>query len=140
MIIDASDLILGRMATVAAKKALAGEEVVIVNCEKAVITGKRNDIAAKYMKRIEIGQPTKGPFVLRRPDMLVRRTIRGMVPRKKTRGREAFKKVKCFISMPENIKAEQIETIKDATRSSSRNFITVKELCRLIGNKNPRDF
>ncbi len=133
MIIDASNLILGRMATVAAKKALSGEEIVIVNCEKAIITGKRNDIVAKYMKRIEIGQPSKGPFIQKRADLLVRRVVRGMVPRKKTRGREAFKKVKCFISVPENIKSEQLETIKDAGVKSNRNFITVKELCRLIG-------
>ena len=39
MIIDGTNLILGRIATFAAKKALEGEQVVIVNCESIVVTG-----------------------------------------------------------------------------------------------------
>ena len=39
MIINADNLVLGRMAAIAAKQALLGEDVRIVNCEKAIITG-----------------------------------------------------------------------------------------------------
>ena len=48
MIIDAKDLIAGRIATVEAKKALLGEEVSIVNAELAVITGRKKNIMEKY--------------------------------------------------------------------------------------------
>ncbi len=133
MIIDASGLILGRMATVAAKKALGGEEVVIVNSEKAVITGRKKDILLKHRLRTELGQPTQGPFFQKRPDLYVRRAIRGMVPRKKARGRDAFRKVRCFIGMPAEYSGK-VETIEAAgiEKSNARNFITVRELCRLI--------
>ncbi len=135
MIIDASDSILGRVCTVAAKTALKGEEVIVVNCEKAVITGRKKDIVSKYMQRFELGQPTQGPFFPRRPDMFVRRVIRGMLPRKRARGREAYKKVKCFMDMPVGLDQKDIKTIEEASiaRSSTMNFMTVKELCRLIG-------
>lgn len=135
MIIDASNHILGRMASVAAKKALIGEDVIVINCEKAVITGKRKDIVSKYRHRMDLGQPTKGPFIARRPDMFVRRVIRGMLPRKKAKGRAAFKKVKCFIGVPEGLGSEEVHKIQKAYIGgvSTLKFITVKELCRLIG-------
>ncbi len=41
MIINADNLIIGRIASFAAKKALLGEKVVIVNSEEAVMTGKK---------------------------------------------------------------------------------------------------
>lgn len=44
MIVDATGLVLGRLASVAAKSLLAGEEVKIVNAEKALITGSRDFI------------------------------------------------------------------------------------------------
>ncbi|MBI2134062.1 50S ribosomal protein L13 [Candidatus Woesearchaeota archaeon] len=134
MIIDASNLILGRMASFAAKKALSGEEIIVINCEKAVITGRKNSILARYRLLMDIGQPTKGPFIPRRPDLLVRRVIRGMLPRKRARGREAYKKVKCYMEMPPEIKQDSVQTISSAdinSRSTSK-YVTVKELCRLI--------
>ncbi len=38
MIIDANNMILGRLASFAAKKALLGEKIDVINCEKAVIS------------------------------------------------------------------------------------------------------
>ncbi len=135
MIIDASNLIVGRMASIAAKKALLGEEVIVVNCEKAIMTGKKNEIIKRYHMRKELGQPTQGPFFPKRADMLVRRIIRGMVPRKRSRGREAFTKVKCFIGVPASMDSSKFETVENAniSKTSTHYFITVKELCRLIG-------
>ena len=47
MIIDATDLIVGRMGAFAAKKVLLGEKIDIVNCEKAAVSGSRENILAK---------------------------------------------------------------------------------------------
>ncbi|MBI4438610.1 50S ribosomal protein L13 [Candidatus Woesearchaeota archaeon] len=137
MIIDAKNQVLGRFATVAAKKALQGEDVIVVNCEKAVITGKKSVVLAKYKLLMEAGQPTKGPFIRRRPDMFVRRAIRGMLPRKRARGRDAFKRIKCFIDVPADIDAKKIETVKGADISgvATRKYVSVAEICRLIGGK-----
>ena len=40
-VVDANNLILGRMATVVAKRLLQGESIIILNAEKTVISGKR---------------------------------------------------------------------------------------------------
>ncbi len=133
MIIDASNQILGRMASAAAVAAAKGEEVIIVNCENAVITGKKSMILQKYLKRAELGQPQQGPFFGKRPDTLVRRTIRGMVAWKKTKGKVAYKNVKCYIDFPEEIPKDKLTEIKGATLKPGTYHMKVKELCRLIG-------
>ena len=134
-VIDATNLILGRLAAKAAKQALQGETVTIVNCEKAVVTGNRKSLFESYDKKFDVGQVNQGPYFPRRPDMLVRRTIRGMLPRKKPRGRAAFERVKCHIGMPANIKAEDAKTIPEARveRIKKAAHITVNELCKHIG-------
>ena len=106
MIIDAENLILGRLASFAAKSALAGEEIVIINAEKTVITGRREQIFERYKFKRDVGDPIKGPFNPRMPDRIVRRTIRGMLPRKTLRGRDAFSKIQVFIGKPDDIDGE----------------------------------
>lgn len=135
MIIDATDLLVGRMATRVAKKALLGETINIVNCEKAVISGNKKQILAKYVQKLQRGEIRKGPFVYRRPDLFVKRIIRGMLPRKKARGRAAISRVKCYLGVPEELKKEKTETITEANYSKlpSYKVVTVKELCKLIG-------
>ena len=49
MIIDAKDLIAGRMGAFVAKQLLLGETVDIVNAEKAVISGKKNVVFAERL-------------------------------------------------------------------------------------------
>ena len=137
IIIDAKDKVLGRIATYAAKQALLGEEVKIVNCDKAVITGKKQEILARYVQRRERGIPTRGPFFPRMPDRLVRRTVRGMLPWSQTRGREAFKRVLCYVGMPAEFESQKAIVIKEAdvSKTINTNFITVRELTKLLGAK-----
>ncbi len=135
IVIDAQDLIVGRMATKAAKKALLGEEVVIVNCEQAVISGKKADIVAHYKNKFARGVHSHGPFFPRQPDRMVRRIVRGMLPWKRAKGREAFKRVMCYIGVPEEFKTMKIETMKEAhvNRLQTMRMMKVKELCSLMG-------
>ena len=51
MIIDASNLIAGRIATVVAKKALLGETIDIVNSEKAIVTGSKTQVFARFKQK-----------------------------------------------------------------------------------------
>ena len=90
---NAENIILGRLASYVAKEILLGEEVAIVNAEKAVITGSRTFILALYHHRWQRGHHRWGPFYFRKPDRFVRRAIRGMLPFHKDRGRKAFAKV-----------------------------------------------
>ena len=104
MIIDGTDLILGRLASFAAKKALLGEEVIIVNSEKVMITGSKKNVLDNYKRKISMGSVRWGPFFPRTSERILRRTIRCMLPYKKDRGRKAYKKIKCFIGVPEKYK------------------------------------
>ncbi|MBI2523300.1 50S ribosomal protein L13 [Candidatus Woesearchaeota archaeon] len=137
MIIDANNLILGRLGTFVAKKALLGEKVDIVNCENAVVTGDKYDIFERYDEFLHRGTPAKGPFARKMPDRFVKRAIRGMLPYKKGRGREAFKNIKCYIGIPDSLKGQKKDTIKDANVEKLPNFkyVTVKEVCIHIGAK-----
>ncbi|MBA3064002.1 50S ribosomal protein L13 [Candidatus Woesearchaeota archaeon] len=132
MIIDASDMILGRLATYIAKKALLGEKVDIVNCEKAVITGDKKSVFEKYKKKNERGsRPTKGPFMPKMPDRFVRRCIRGMLPYKQEKGIKAFRRVMCYIGIPDEFKDKKIEVIQDCNVSKvpSLKYVYVNEIC-----------
>lgn len=135
MIIDATNLILGRVATQAAKHALKGEEVVVVNCEKAVITGDRKQILQNYITRLAKGQVNQGPYFQRRPDLFVRRTIRGMLPRRKPKGRTAFERVKCHIGMPATVKPQEATTLPEASieKIKKASHMSVRELCKHLG-------
>lgn len=134
MIIDANNLVLGRLASAAAKQALLGEDVNIVNCEKAIITGNKQSILKHYLSRLKLGQPHQGPFIQRRPDFFVRRTIRGMLPRKKPRGRESLSRVKCYIGVPQSMsKAESLQQAMPIKKK--KHYLTVGELCMHLGGK-----
>ncbi len=135
MNIDATNLIVGRMATVAAKKALLGETVNIINCEKAIMTGNKKTILAGFKRKRDMGIPAKGPFIHRSSDKIVKRTIRGMLPYKQDKGMTALKKIKCYIGNPEDIK--NTETIKEADASKVPNlkYITIGEISKFLGAK-----
>jgi large subunit ribosomal protein L13 len=112
--IDATNLIVGRIATRVAKMALLGEEIIILNSEKAIVTGRKETVFAKYKRLSEMGVPRKGPYLHRSADKLLRRSIRGMLPFKKPRGAEAYKNIKCFVGVPEEFKDVQMESFEDA--------------------------
>lgn len=133
MIIDATDTILGRLASIAAKKALSGEEVTIINAEKAVISGTRESVFMKYKFKNDVGDQIKGPFMSRMSDRLVRRVIRGMLPWHSPRGRAAFRKINVFIGNPENVKGA--EKLKDISVSSLKNlrYVYVEEISKHLG-------
>ncbi len=135
MIIDAKNAIVGRLGTIVAKKALLGEEVIIVNAEKAIITGKPELVIDKYYNATQRGNPFKGPFISRAPDRLLRRMIRGMLPYKKPRGKEAYKRIKCYIGVPEEFKDKEIKVFKEALFNEEKfvKHVTLLEISRKIG-------
>ncbi len=137
IVIDGTNLILGRLATFAAKKALEGEKIIIVNSEKVIISGRKESIFERYKIKRERGHPYKGPFTPRTPDRLLRRTIRGMVSYKSGRGREAYRKINCYLGIPEKYKNEKIETLEKAhfSRLKTINYLSLEKLSKLLGAK-----
>jgi large subunit ribosomal protein L13 len=133
-IIDASGAILGRLSTHTAKRLLKGEEIAVVNSEKAIISGKKSAIKDRYKQKREVGTYRKGPFYPRMPDMIVKRTIRGMIPYQTPHGRTAFKRLKCYIGVPKEFEGKKFEIIKSAEKQPV-DFVTIKELSKSLGAK-----
>jgi large subunit ribosomal protein L13 len=133
-LINADGLILGRMASNVAKKLLNGEKIIIVNAEKAIISGKKKSKVAEAKEFLEVGAPRRGPFHYRRPDRILRKTVRGMLPFKKPKGKTALKKLKVFISVPEDLKDQQMITLKQAQAEKLKGpYFTLAELAKEIG-------
>ena len=146
MIVNAEGQILGRLATFVAKQALLGNEIIVVNAEKAIVSGERRSVFREEMKKLEIknlGNPRKGPFHQKRPDRFVRRAIRGMLPWKKPRGREAFRRVQVYMGIPRDeikkkhgieIEKTKIHDLGEA-KKGVQNFVTVTDICKFMGGR-----
>ncbi|MBI2545656.1 50S ribosomal protein L13 [Candidatus Woesearchaeota archaeon] len=135
MIIDAKQTVLGRLAAVAAKQALLGNPVEIVNCEQAIISGRRENVFAKYKRKRKLGGPFQGPFIPRNPDMFVKRVIRGMLPYKQYKGRKAFERIRCYAGIPAKLQGQQAEQVADGMSLAMSRYVTVQEICRQLGSK-----
>lgn len=140
MIIDAKDTVLGRLATFVAKRLLEGERVAIVNAEQAVISGRREATFGVYEAWLQIrnlANPKKGPVHLRRPDDLVRMTVRGMLPFDKTKGREAYRKLRVYVGVPAELKDKEMKSLPEASleRLRTRRFIRIGELSKHLSAK-----
>ena len=132
-IIDADGLIMGRLSSHVAKRLLNGEEIVIVNAEKALITGGKDDVIAHFRHRRDVGSGRKGPLYPRTPHMMLKRSVRGMLPYKKPRGREAYKRLKVHISVPRDLKGKKFESVEGASQLSTQRYITLGDVSRVLG-------
>jgi large subunit ribosomal protein L13 len=133
-LINADGLILGRMASKVAKRLLNGEAVIIVNAEKSVLSGKKKSKVAEAKEFLEVGAPMRGPFHSRRPDRILRKTVRGMLPFKQPKGKNAYKKLKVFMGMPENLKDQKMDTLTEAQATKLKgSYFTLAELAKEVG-------
>jgi large subunit ribosomal protein L13 len=131
VVVDARNCILGRVASEVAQRALAGERVAVVNAEDAVITGTEEDVMSTYRKRADVGSD-RGPYYPKRPDRLFKRAIRGMVPYKKPRGREAFENVRVYVGNPFDDDGEVLEDTS-LNRLSNIKFLSLGEVSEKLG-------
>ncbi len=136
LIIDGKDKLLGRLATQVAKLLLKGEEVAIINAEEIKISGHKEDLVAMYKQRLELKNkvnPEHSPYWSRRPDLLVKRSIRGMLP-KHAKGREAYKRLKVYIGMPKELEGKEIYNLNTKTYDKVfEDTISMKELAKELG-------
>jgi len=109
LVVDARDCIMGRVASQVAERALDGESIAVVNAERAVITGGDEDVMSTFRKRRDVGSD-RGPAYPKRPDGILKRSIRGMLPHKKPRGREAYGNVRVYVGNPLDEDREASET------------------------------
>ncbi|MEM4271709.1 MAG: 50S ribosomal protein L13 [Candidatus Pacearchaeota archaeon] len=130
IIIDAKNGVLGRVASLAAKEALKGKQVIVVNCNEAIVAGSKQNIIKEYSRLLRKGGSSlKGPKVPRIPERFMKRTIRGMLPHFQARGEEALQRVMCYNEVPKDYEAGRKVSV---VKTLSTNSITLKELMRLI--------
>ncbi len=130
-------MVLGRLAGYVAKDALLGEEVQVINCEKVIISGKRVGIIAHERERRDRkGYPLTSAKLPRLSDRFVRRTIRGMLPWKQSRGRVAFARVMCHIGVPAEFVGKAtvpLQLKKTKARLPYLYYVTVEDVCKGLG-------
>ena len=134
-IINADGLILGRMASILATRLLAGEEIAVVNAEKAIISGTKARVLSHYRLKRERGSREGGPFFPRRPDHIIKRTIRGMVPYRRERGHDALKRIKVYVGVPKEFQGQEMQTLEAASvkRLSNPQFVTLGTVSKFLG-------
>ena len=137
IVIDAANCISGRICSHVSKLLLQGNRVTIVNAEKAMLSGHRYKTIQLYKEHLEINSvtnPIHGPFHPRRPDTILTKMVRGMIPKRKSSGIEAFKRLRVYIGIPESLKNSEIKYYDDSkiTKPSSY-YITVGEVAKEIG-------
>jgi large subunit ribosomal protein L13 len=116
---------------------LNGEEVIILNAEKAVFSGKRKSKVAEAHLFLEVGAPERGPFHYRRPDRFLRKTVRGMLPFKQPKGKNAFKRLKVFMGIPLELKDKEMITFTEASVADLKGpHFTLGEMATEIGWRN----
>jgi large subunit ribosomal protein L13 len=130
LVVDARDCILGRVASQVAERALDGERVAVVNAERAVITGREEEVIETYEARREKGSD-RGPEYPKRPDRIFKRSIRGMLPYKRPRGREALENVRVYMGNP----YDDAEVLDDTSldRLSNIRFVSLGDVSDALG-------
>ena len=135
--VDATNQIAGRLSSKVAKLILSGKRVVVINAEKALVSGSRTSVINQWKERLELASkvnPIYGPIHPRRPDNILRRMVRGMVPRKKPKGALAMKRLRIYIGVPSAVAASNLTKFEDtnATRPVPV-YVTMGDLSRSLG-------
>jgi len=133
VVVDARDCILGRVASNVAQRALGGDRVAVVHAEEAVITGDEEDVVSTYRDRAELGSD-RGPAYPARPDGILKRSMRGMIPYKTERGREAFERVRVYMGNPNGWDSEVVEGTS-LDRLSNIRFVHLGEVAEQLGTQ-----
>ena len=133
--VDAENAVAGRLASGVAKELLKGKKVFIANAEKSVISGEPGHIIESYTEKRERGDPYHGPFYPREPDMILKRMIRGMVPRNIEKGKDAMKRLRVYISVSEEFKDKKLIKIKGTENNLRCKTMSLGELAAKLGAK-----
>ncbi|UCC92534.1 MAG: uL13 family ribosomal protein, partial [Thermoplasmata archaeon] len=95
--------------------------------------GGKDDVIAHFRHRRDVGGARKGPLYPRTPHMMLKRTVRGMLPFKKPRGRNAYKRLKVHISVPQELTKKKFETIEGASQLSTQRYMSLGEVSKVLG-------
>ena len=134
-VIDADGHVMGRLSSEVAERLLNGEEIIIVNAEKAIITGKKDMVFGEYKAKKDRGKIMRGPFYPRRADLILKKTVKGMLPFKKSTGRESYRRLKVYVGVPKEYAAAQLEKIDVAIRPRTESYVRLGDVSGHLGSK-----
>jgi large subunit ribosomal protein L13Ae len=120
IVVDAKGHLVGRLASYIAKQLEQGQRIVIVRCEKVLISGHhfRNKLKVMdFLRKRTSTNPKKGPIHQKAPSRFVWRIIRGMIPHKTPKGAAAIGRLKCFDGVPLTYNAKKKLVVPDALKS-----------------------
>jgi large subunit ribosomal protein L13 len=139
VVVDATNCIAGRMCSHVSKLLLEGNRVAIVNAEKAMLSGNRYMTIDSYKEHLEINSvtnPIHGPFHPRRPDTILSKMVRGMVPKRKPDGIGAFKRLRVYMGVPEDLRGANVKSFDDSKITKPESYyISIGEVAKQIGWK-----
>ena len=137
IVVDATNHVAGRLASNVAKLLLGGNRVSIVNCERIMISGTRSNIVGEYKEFLEIASilhPKHGPFHPRRPDTIISRMVRGMLPREKPSGRAAHRRLRAYIGAPRDLGAyKRVRFEKAMIKRAPSGYTSMESLGDAVG-------
>lgn len=128
IVIDGKNASMGRLASYSAKQAMLGKNIVIINANEVIIIGHKKDIIKRYLRKVRLGGSSqKGIKIIRTPERILKKTIRGMLSHKQQRGKDALSRIMCYNKVPEKYK--EVKKIKAGKEKHGR-FMTLKELVK----------
>src|SRR3989344_8775868 len=133
IIIDGREAVFGRMASIASKELLKGRYVDIINCEEILISGDKKSFVDKVLRKRRMGRGSsmKGPKYIRQEDRLVKRMIRGMLPWDRAKGREAFRRLRCYIGKGD-VEESQVSGAKKFSHDKPMKYSRIKDIVEFI--------
>ena len=134
IVINGENKVFGRLSSEIAEKLLKyNEKVVVVNARKTIISGNYESIFERFFERTERGgkgNPRNQPKYPRYPDRLIKRGVRGMLPRN-PRGALVLKNLVVHIDVPDNFNKE----IPAAVKTKNIKYLTLEEISKRLGAK-----
>ncbi len=137
--VDASGQIVGRMCSRIAKLLLSGNSVVIVHADKALFSGHRSSVMSDFFHKLTIASvvhPKHGPFHPRTPAGILTRTVRGMIPRTKSSGVSAIRRLRVYTDVPKEMEKITFTNFEEAKATKPlAYYIPLGEVAERIGWK-----
>ena len=151
MVFDATDKILGRLASRVAKEMISArksgrqQRVIIINAEDAIVSGARTQVLSDYRAKYKLNHARKGPFFPRMPDKIIKRTVRGMLPyQKNSSGRGALRDLRVMIGTPQNLSNDELPeghewgSTEHITRNTPNKYVRLGEISSHLGVEGSR--
>ena len=136
---------MGRLASASADILLKAarehrdDKVIIINAEKAIVSGRPRSVLNIYHAKYELNHARKGPFYPRMPDMILKRAVRGMLPyQKKSSGRRALRNLRVEIGCPAHLAGDlpeghQYGDVSKIRKGMPERFISLGDISADLG-------